>query len=55
LAPFFENRTVLIVAHRLSSIKQADRILVFERGRVVESGTHDNLLKLKGVYGGLYG
>ncbi|HIE41024.1 MAG TPA: ABC transporter ATP-binding protein, partial [Thiomicrorhabdus sp.] len=44
LAPFFENRTTLIVAHRLSSIKQADRILVFEKGRIIESGTHKNLL-----------
>jgi len=54
LAPFFENRTTLIVAHRLSSIKQADRILVFEKGRIIESGTHDNLLDLKGVYASLY-
>ncbi len=54
LAPFFENRTTLIVAHRLSSIKQADRILVFEKGRIIESGTHENLLDLKGVYASLY-
>ena len=54
LAPFFENRTTLIVAHRLSSIKQADRILVFEKGRIIESGTHENLLDLEGVYASLY-
>lgn len=54
LAPFFKNRTTLIVAHRLSSIKQADRILVFEKGRIIESGTHENLLGLKGVYASLY-
>ncbi len=54
LASFFENRTTLIVAHRLSSIKQADRILVFEKGRIIESGTHENLLDLRGVYASLY-
>ncbi|VAW45685.1 Efflux ABC transporter, permease/ATP-binding protein [hydrothermal vent metagenome] len=55
LMPFFENRTTLIVAHRLSSIKQADRILVFEKGEIIESGSHKSLLALQGVYGSLYG
>jgi ATP-binding cassette subfamily B protein len=39
-----EDRTVLIVAHRLTTIRRADRILVMERGRIIESGTHDSLL-----------
>ncbi len=54
LAPFLENRTTLIVAHRLSSIRQADRILVFDNGRIVESGSHEELLNLQGIYGALY-
>ncbi len=55
LVPFFKNRTTLIVAHRLSSIKQADRILVFDQGKIVESGTHQSLLQQKGLYYSLYG
>lgn len=54
LAPFFEGRTTLIVAHRLSSIRQADRILVFEDGRIIESGDHDELLQMQGTYHRLY-
>ena len=54
LAPFFEGRTTLIVAHRLSSIRQADRILVFEDGRIIESGDHEELLQLQGTYHRLY-
>ncbi|HEY9018335.1 ABC transporter ATP-binding protein [Thiomicrospira sp.] len=54
LAPFFEGRTTLIVAHRLSSIRQADRILVFEDGRIIESGHHEELLQMQGTYHRLY-
>ena len=54
LAPFFVGRTTLIVAHRLSSIRQADRILVFEDGRIIESGHHDELIQLEGTYHRLY-
>ncbi|MEA3405479.1 MAG: ABC transporter ATP-binding protein [Pseudomonadota bacterium] len=54
LAPFLENRTTLIVAHRLSSIKQADRILVFEDGHIIESGSHDELIAQEGTYHKLY-
>ncbi|GKT11201.1 MAG: ATP-binding cassette, subfamily C, bacterial [Thiomicrorhabdus sp.] len=54
LAPFLENRTTLIVAHRLSSIKQADRILVFEDGHIIESGSHDELIAQQGTYHKLY-
>lgn len=54
LGPFFEGRTTLIVAHRLSSIRQADRILVFEDGHIIESGSHDELIDKGGTYHRLY-
>jgi ATP-binding cassette subfamily B multidrug efflux pump len=48
------GRTTLIIAHRLSTIKHADRILVMQQGEIVEQGTHDQLLALKGYYEQLY-
>ena len=48
------GRTVLIVAHRFSSIKHARHILVFERGAIVEQGSHEDLARRGGVYAGLY-
>jgi len=54
LAPFLANRTTLIVAHRLSSIRQADRIMVFEDGHIIESGSHDELMAQAGTYHKLY-
>jgi ABC-type multidrug transport system fused ATPase/permease subunit len=48
------GRTVLIVAHRFSSIKHARHILVFERGAIVEQGSHEELARRGGVYAGLY-
>ena len=48
------GRTSLVIAHRLSTIRSADQILVIDGGRVVESGTHDELLALGGRYADLY-
>ena len=45
-----KNATVLIIAHRLSTIKSANEIIVFDKGRIVESGTHDSLLRKGGLY-----
>ncbi len=49
-----ENRTTLVIAHRLSTIEHADRILVMSKGRVVESGSHTELLALKKMYARLH-
>ena len=49
-----ENRTTLVIAHRLSTVEHADRIVVLAQGRVVESGNHKELLARNGVYAGLY-
>ncbi|NWG86750.1 MAG: ABC transporter ATP-binding protein [Hydrogenophilaceae bacterium] len=54
LSGFLAGRTTLIIAHRLSAVRQADRILVFENGRVVEEGSHDSLMQSGGLYHKLY-
>ena len=54
LGAFLAGRTTVIIAHRLSAVKQADRILVFENGRVVEEGGHDELIEKGGLYHQLY-
>ncbi len=51
---FLAGRTTLIIAHRLSAVRQADRILVFENGRVVEEGDHAGLIEKRGLYHKLY-
>ncbi len=50
LNKFFKGRTVVIVAHRLSTVKNADQIVVVEKGEIVETGTHEQLTNLRGVY-----
>jgi ATP-binding cassette subfamily C protein len=55
LAQFLEGRTTLIIAHRLSAVKQADRVLVFDGGSVAEDGDHQQLIAEGGLYAKLYG
>ncbi len=54
LVTLLKNRTTLVVAHRLSTIENADLILVMEEGRIVESGSHAGLLQLNGAYANFY-
>jgi ATP-binding cassette subfamily B multidrug efflux pump len=54
LEHLLENRTAIIIAHRLSTIRNVDRILVLKRGQLIESGTHEELLNLGGLYASLY-
>lgn len=49
-----ENRNSIVIAHRLSTIRDSDLIVVMDRGRIVEEGTHNDLLEKKGKYYELY-
>ena len=49
-----EGRTVFVIAHRLSTVRNANAIMVLEQGKIVERGDHDDLLKQKGKYYQLY-
>lgn len=55
LARFLSGRTTLIIAHRLSAVKQADRVLVFDGGKIAEQGDHQQLIADGGLYAKLYG
>jgi ATP-binding cassette, subfamily B, bacterial len=50
LESFFKNKTVVVAAHRLSTVKHADQIIVMEKGKIIEKGTHNELIALKGAY-----
>jgi subfamily B ATP-binding cassette protein HlyB/CyaB len=49
-----QGRTVLVIAHRLSTVRRADRIITIERGRIVEDGSHDDLIRTAGRYATLH-
>jgi ATP-binding cassette subfamily B protein len=44
------NRTAIVIAHRLATVRKADRIIVLERGRITEQGNHESLLEKQGTY-----
>jgi len=52
---FLSGKTTIIIAHRLSAVKQADRVYVFDDGQIIEQGAHDQLIKNDGLYSRLYG
>jgi ATP-binding cassette subfamily C protein len=55
LRTFLADRTTIIIAHRLSAVRQADRVYVFDGGHIIEEGQHEELLQSEGLYSRLYG
>ena len=54
LASVMRNRTTILVSHRVSTVKSADRIVVLHQGNIAEQGTHEDLLRRQGLYFELY-
>ncbi len=54
LGRVMNGKTSILIAHRISTIKNADKILVMDEGRIIEEGTHEQLLKLSGTYAEMY-
>ena len=54
IEPIAEGRTMLMIAHRLSTVRDCDAIIVIDKGRIIEAGSHDELMKHNGVYAKLH-
>jgi len=54
LDDLMQGKTVIAIAHRLSTIAQMDRLIVLDQGHIIEQGTHDELIKLEGIYAQLW-